>query len=71
VVAAALEFCAPAVRAPRDLVVTTKRTLRTTATYHRHDDAVETELVAQVASMETPAVAELLSAMRERISRQS
>lgn len=71
VVPAAVEFCAPTVKAPRDLVVTTKRTLRTTATYDRHDDAVETELVAQLASMETPAFAELLTAMRERISRQA
>jgi enoyl-CoA hydratase len=69
VVPAAVEFCSAAVAAPRDLVVTTKRTLRTTATYHRHDDAVETELVAQLASMDTPAFAELLSAKRERISR--
>ncbi|MFI7677711.1 enoyl-CoA hydratase [Actinophytocola sp. NPDC049390] len=71
VVAASVEFCGAAAKAPRDLVVATKRTLRTTATYHRHEDAVETELVAQVASMETPAFAELLSAMRERISRQA
>ena len=71
VVAGAVEFAQPTVRAPRDLVVTTKRTLRATATYDRHDDAVETELVAQVASMDTPAFADLLAAMRARISRQT
>ncbi len=71
VVAAAVELAQPAVAAPRDLVITTKRTLRATASYDRHDDAVETELVAQVASMATPAFAELLTAMRERISRQA
>jgi enoyl-CoA hydratase len=71
VVDAAVEFAQPAVKAPRDLVVTTKRTLRTTAAYDRHDDAVEAELVAQVASMESPAFAELLAAMRARISRQA
>jgi enoyl-CoA hydratase len=71
VVTAAVEFCQAAVAAPRELVVATKRTLRTTATYHRHDEAVETELVAQLTSMETPAFAELLTAMRERISRQA
>lgn len=71
VVAAALEFAAPAAKAPRDLVITTKRTLAATAAYDRHDDAVETELVAQLASMDTPEFAELLSAMRARISRQS
>lgn len=71
VVAAARELCAATAAAPRDLVLATKRTLRTTAAYHRHDEAVETELVAQLASMETPAFAELLSAMRDRISRQA
>jgi enoyl-CoA hydratase len=71
VVDAAVEFAQPAVKAPRDLVVTTKRTLRTTAAYDRHDDAVEAELVAQVASMESPAFTELLAAMRARISRQA
>jgi enoyl-CoA hydratase len=59
------------VKAPRELVLATKRTLRTTAAYDRHDDAVETELVAQLASMDTPAFAELLAAMRARISRQA
>jgi enoyl-CoA hydratase len=71
VVAAAVELAQPAAAAPRDLVITTKRTLRATSAYDRHDDAVETELVAQLASMETPAFAELLTAMRARISRQA
>jgi len=70
-VAVAVEFAQPAVNAPRDLVIATKRTLRKTAAYDRHDDAVEAELVAQVASMESPAFAELLAAMRARISRQA
>lgn len=70
-VAAAVEFAQPAVKAPRDLVTTTKHTLRTTATYDVHQDAIETELVAQLASMDTPAFAELLAAMRARISRQA
>ncbi|MFL6122593.1 enoyl-CoA hydratase [Actinophytocola sp.] len=69
VVAAAVEFAQPAVKAPRDLLLATKRTLRTTAAHDRHEDAVETELVAQVASMDSPAFAELLEAMRARISR--
>jgi enoyl-CoA hydratase len=71
VVSAAVELAQASVKAPRELVLATKRTLRTTAAYDRHDDAVETELVAQVASMETPAFAELLAAMRARISRQA
>jgi enoyl-CoA hydratase len=71
VVTAAVELARPAATAPRDLVLATKRTLRTTAAYDRHDDAVETELVAQLASMESPAFADLLAAMRARISRQT
>jgi enoyl-CoA hydratase len=71
VVASAVELARAAVQAPRELVITTKRTLRATAAYDRHDDAIETELIAQLASMETPAFAELLAAMRARISRQA
>lgn len=67
-VAAAVELAAPAVAAPRELVVTTKRTLRTTAVLQAHADAVETELVAQLASMDSPAFTELLARMREKIS---
>lgn len=67
---AAVELAGPAAAAPRDLLLSTRRTLRTTAAYDHHDDAIETELVAQLASMETPAFAELLAAMRARISRQ-
>jgi enoyl-CoA hydratase len=68
---AAVELAAPATAAPRELVTTSKRTLRATATYDRHQDAIETELVAQLASMDSPAFAELLAAMRARISRQA
>jgi enoyl-CoA hydratase len=71
VVEAAIELAQPSVKAPRELVLATKRTLRTTAALDRHEDAVETELIAQLASMETPAFAELLEAMRARISRQA
>lgn len=71
VVAAAVELAQASVKAPRELVLATKRSLRATAAYDRHEDAVETELVAQLASMETPAFAELLAAMRARISRQA
>jgi enoyl-CoA hydratase len=70
VVERAVELAQPSAKAPRELVLSTKRTLRTTAAYDRHADAIETELVAQLASMDTPAFAELLNAMRERISRQ-
>jgi enoyl-CoA hydratase len=68
-VAASVEFAAPAAAAPRELVTATKQTLRTTAALDLHRDAVETELVAQLRSMDSPAFTELLAAMREKISR--
>ncbi|HCT81811.1 MAG TPA: enoyl-CoA hydratase, partial [Micromonosporaceae bacterium] len=66
---AAVGLAAPAVAAPRELVLSTKRTLRSTATVNNHSDAVEIELVAQLASMDSPAFAELLAAMRTRIAK--
>ncbi|GDY29398.1 enoyl-CoA hydratase [Gandjariella thermophila] len=68
VVEAAVRFAGAAAAAPRELVVATKRTMRTTATLDEHTAAVETELVPQLASMESPAFAERLAAMRKRIS---
>jgi enoyl-CoA hydratase len=67
---AAVELAAAAAKAPRELVISTKRTLRTTATQDVHADAVETELVAQLESMKSPAFTELLAAMREKITGQ-
>lgn len=69
-IAAAVELAAPAAAAPRELVKSTKRTLRTTAALDLHADAVETELVAQLESMKSPAFTELLAAMREKITGQ-
>jgi enoyl-CoA hydratase len=68
-VGAAVRFAGAAAAAPRELVVATKRTMRTTATLDEHTAAVETELVPQLASMESPAFADRLAAMRKRISR--
>ena len=68
-VAAAVTAALPAATAPRELVVSTKRTLRATAAMVAHDDAIAVELTAQVASMESPAFAELLAAMKARISK--
>lgn len=65
---AAVELAAPAGAAPRDLVVSIKRSMAATWAMHDHDEATEVELVAQVASMEGPAFAELLAAMRAKIS---
>jgi enoyl-CoA hydratase len=67
-IAAARELAAPAGAAPRDLVVSIKRSLRSTWSMHDHDEATETELTAQLESMESPAFAELLAAMRARIT---
>jgi enoyl-CoA hydratase len=69
-VAAAVAFATPAAAAPRELVTATKRTLRATSALALHTDAVETELAAQLASMDTPAFNKLLAAMREKISKQ-
>jgi enoyl-CoA hydratase len=68
VVDAAVALAGPAATAPRELVVATKQTLRTTAGLAEHADAVEVELTAQLRSMKSPAFTELLAAMREKIS---
>jgi enoyl-CoA hydratase len=66
---AAVRFAGVAATAPRELVVATKRTVRTIATVDEHTAAVEIELVPQVASMESPAFTAKLAAMKARISR--
>jgi enoyl-CoA hydratase len=66
---AAVRFAGVAADAPRELVVATKRTMRSTATVDEHTAAVEIELVPQLASMESPAFAAKLAAMRVRVSR--
>ena len=71
VVAAAVEFAAPAAAAPRDLVLSVKRSMRATASLDEHAAAVEVELVAQLESMRSPAFTELLARMREKISRRT
>ncbi|UVS82232.1 putative enoyl-CoA hydratase echA14 [Actinokineospora sp. UTMC 2448] len=68
-VAAAVGAAEAAAAAPRDLVLSTKRTLRATAAMSAHDDAIAAELIAQVASMDTPEFARLLAAMKERITK--
>jgi enoyl-CoA hydratase len=66
---AAVRFAGVAANAPRELMVATKRTMRATATLDEHTAAVETELVPQLASMESPAFADRLAALRKRIGR--
>ena len=68
VVDAAVELAARAADAPKDLVVTTKRSMRVTATQAAQVDAVEVEIRAQVASLESPAFAERLAALKSRMS---
>lgn len=68
-VAAAVEFARGAEKAPRDLLVTTKRTMRQTATMARHADAVNAEIVPQLASIASETFATRLAEMRTTISR--
>jgi enoyl-CoA hydratase len=68
-VAAAVELAGRAADAPRDLAITTKRTMRVTATQAAQRDAVEVEIRAQVASLESPAFAERLAALKAKVSK--
>ena len=68
VVERAVQVAGQAAQAPRELVVATKRTMRATATTAAHADAVELEIAPQLASMDSPAFAERLAALRRRIS---
>ncbi|WP_086826411.1 enoyl-CoA hydratase [Allokutzneria sp. NRRL B-24872] len=65
----AVELAEKAAAAPRELAVTTKSSMRVTASLGAHADAVEHELVPQIASMDSPAFAERLAALKGRISR--
>ncbi|WP_425298311.1 enoyl-CoA hydratase-related protein [Nocardia abscessus] len=69
--AAALDFAAGAAEAPRDLLITTKRTMRHTANLDAHSDAVDAEIVPQVASLESPEFAARLAAKKAEITRSS
>ncbi|GHG15291.1 MULTISPECIES: enoyl-CoA hydratase [Amycolatopsis] len=65
--AAARELAHPAVAAPREALIATKRSLRTTAGLAEHRDAVDVEIGPQLASLASPEFAERLSLMRDRI----
>jgi len=65
---AAVGLAARAAAAPRDLVRRTKATIAAVAGIDDHDTAVERELVDQLWSMDTPAFAERLAALRARIT---
>lgn len=64
---AALDLARPAAEAPREVVLATKRTMRSTAACAEHVDAVETELVPQLDSLRSPEFARRLAALRARI----
>lgn len=66
VVPAAVELAARAAAAPRELAVTTKRTLALAAGGPSHDEVVEVELREQLASLATPEFAARLSEPRRR-----
>lgn len=68
-VQAARDLAAPTVAAPREVVVSTKRTMRHTSGLTEHAAAVDAELVPQLESLAAPAFAERLAAMKARISR--
>lgn len=67
-VAAAVELAARAAAAPRDLAIATKRTMRVTGTLPVQSAAVDVEIRAQLASLDSPAFAERLAALKARVS---
>ncbi|HET6290917.1 MAG TPA: enoyl-CoA hydratase [Amycolatopsis sp.] len=67
-VEAARELAKPAVEAPRDILLTTKRTLRHTAALTDHSAAVDAEIEPQIASLIGPAFAERLTELRAAIT---
>ena len=69
VVAAAVEVAGRAAAAPRDLVRTTKATLRLTAGMASQAEAVEIEVRAQAESVRSPEFRDRLAALQKTISR--
>lgn len=66
VLAAAVALAGGPAAAPRDLVLATKRSMRTTSTLVEHTDAVQVELGPQLESVNSPAFAERMAAARAR-----
>lgn len=67
-VAAAVELAARAAAASRDLAVATKRTMGVTGTLPVQSAAVDVEIRAQLASLDSPAFAERLAALKAKVS---
>jgi enoyl-CoA hydratase len=68
VVGAAVDMAAKAAAGPRDLVITTKATLRLTAGMAAQSDAVDLEVRAQAESVRSEDFRERLAALQARIS---
>lgn len=64
---AAFALSRPAVQAPREALIATKSSLRTTRGLAEHADAVDVEIEPQLASLVGPAFAERLEVLRARI----
>jgi enoyl-CoA hydratase len=64
----ALELAGKAADAPKNLVITTKRTMRVSAGLDKQADAVELEIRSQVASLDSPEFAERLAALKKKVS---
>jgi enoyl-CoA hydratase len=69
VVAASVELAARAAAAPRDLVRTTKATMRLTSGMATQAEAVEVEVRAQAESVRSPEFRDRLAALQSTISR--
>ena len=67
--AAAVEMGARAAAHPRDLTITTKRTMRLTSTLPSHADAVEIEVRAQAQSVRSEEFRARLAELQARIAR--
>jgi enoyl-CoA hydratase len=64
---AALALAKPATEAPRDLVLATKLSMRRTRALTGHAEAVDVEIVPQLASLDSPEFAARLANIRARI----
>ena len=65
----ARSLAARAAAAPRELLMSTKRTIQSMPSVASHDEAVERELVPQVWSTRQPWFAERLAALQTKISK--
>lgn len=67
--AGARELAGRAAAAPRDLIVTTKATMRITSRLAAHADATDVEVRAQAETVHSAAFAERVAALQRKISR--